>query len=120
MNDQRFRPEHRLRRPADFDRVYRSTAFAADEWLVVRGCPNGLSYTRLGVSVSRKVGNAVVRNRWKRLLREAFRQNRALLPIGLDLVARPRRDASPEFHGVFASLPQLARRIAKSLRMRSP
>ena len=82
MSDQRFRRPQRIRRQSDFDRVFNSTAYAADEWLVVRGCRNGLPFSRLGVSVSRKVGNAVLRNRWKRLLREAFRQNRSALPRG--------------------------------------
>ena len=42
--------------------------------------------TRLGITVTRKVGNAVVRNRIKRLVREVFRQHRARLPPGLDIV----------------------------------
>ena len=119
-SDQRFQRSQRLRRQSDFDRVFDSTAFAADEWLVVRGCRNGLPFSRLGVSVSRKVGNAVLRNRWKRLLREAFRQNQSVLPQGLDLVARPRRGARPEFQGVSVSLPRLTRRIAQSLRTHCP
>jgi ribonuclease P protein component len=50
--------------------------------------------TRLGLSVSRKVGSAVVRNRVKRLLREAFRTSASALPPGLDLVvvARPHQE----------------------------
>ena len=48
---------------------------------------------RLGVSVGRKVGGAVVRNRIKRLLREAFRAEARLLPPGTDAVIVARRDA---------------------------
>lgn len=44
------------------------------------------SPTRLGITVTRKIGNAVMRNRIKRLVREAFRRNRSRLPSGLDLV----------------------------------
>ncbi len=45
---------------------------------------NECGYPRLGVSVGRICGNAVVRNRWKRLLREAFRQNQDKIPAGFD------------------------------------
>ena len=84
--------------------------------LVVYGLENGLPHARLGLSVSRKVGNAVVRNRWKRLLREAFRLQLAELPSGLDLVIGPRADATPELDGLKDSLRQLARRIDQRLK----
>lgn len=50
---------------------------------------------RLGLSVSRKVGNAVSRNRIKRLLREFFRLHYELMPKGVDLVAVAKREAGP-------------------------
>ena len=95
MIDRRFRfPRcYRIRRQAEFDRVYSQNVYAADRTLVVQGCTSGLPSARLGLSVSRRVGNAVVRNRWKRAIREAFRQQRGWLPAGLDLVVRPRRGA---------------------------
>jgi ribonuclease P protein component len=111
----RFRPQDRIRKQADFDRIYQARVFAADETLVVNGDANGLDHCRLGLSVSRKVGTAVVRNRWKRLIREAFRQSRDELPAGLDLVVRPQQKAVPEFHAVRRSLTSLARRIASRL-----
>lgn len=121
MNDDRsartgrFPKQVRLRKQAEFDRVFGSKAYAADEVLVVNGATNEDGLTRIGLSVSRRVGNAVVRNRWKRLIREAFRTQQAELPKGLDLVARPRRGATPNLEAIRRSLRSLAERIARRL-----
>ena len=85
---------NRLSRSADFDRVYREGRSHASRHLVVYAFPRGPSGEdgpRLGVSVGRKVGGAVERNRMKRLLREAFWATAGELPEGYDfvLVARP-------------------------------
>jgi ribonuclease P protein component len=77
---------------------------------------NGLEYSRIGLSVSREVGRAVVRNRWKRLLREAFRLSRERLPSGLDFVAIPRTDAKPELKSLAKSLVDLSWRLSKRLK----
>ena len=105
--------QSRLRKQEEFDRVYRSKSYAADDVLVMNGCPNGSDRSRLGLAISRKVGNAVLRNRWKRLIREVFRTHRAKLPRGFDFVVRPRRGAEPDFASIAVSLPNLARRIAR-------
>lgn len=55
--------------------------------------PNGLVQTRLGITVTKRVANAVGRNHIKRRLREAFRKNRSQLPPGLDVVAIARQKA---------------------------
>ena len=116
MDDQRFLPEHHIRQGADFDRAYHRRASASDPYLLVFGCPNGMSHARLGLSVSRKVGGAVVRNRWKRLIREAFRVSRSELPEGVDLVVIPRGGgAEPELANLRRSLCRLARRVASKL-----
>jgi ribonuclease P protein component len=112
---QRFRPQHRLRSGADFKRVYARRCSAGDSLLVVYGCENDLPHARLGLSVSRKVGGAVLRNRWKRLLREAFRLQLAQLPAGVDLVIVPRAQVEPELKALMGSLSQLARRVSGRL-----
>jgi len=115
MPDLSFRPEHRIRKQEDFERIYQARIFAADDVLVANGDANNLPHPRLGLSVSKKVGNAVVRNRWKRLIREAFRLSREQLPAGIDLIVRPQKGAVPDFEAISRSLPALARRIAKRL-----
>ena len=115
MTDQSFPKEHRILKQSEFDRVYAGNAYSADDVLVIRGCRNGLEYSRLGLSVSRRVGSAVVRNRWKRLLRETFRTRQKRIPGGYDFVVRPRRGARPDFRAVARSLPQLSQRVARRL-----
>jgi ribonuclease P protein component len=67
--------------------------------------------TRLGITVTRKVGNAVVRNRIKRLVREVFRQHRDRLPSGLDLVFVAKQQAAgAEFAAVLDDFEALVRR----------
>mgnify|MGYP005849200191 CR=1 FL=1 len=115
MTDERFRKSARLRLQAEFDRVHASRTFAADEVLVVRACRNGLDWSRLGILVSKRVGGAVARNRWKRLIREAFRRSRGEIPPGLDLLVRPRQGADADFLAVRRSLVRLCGRIAARL-----
>ncbi|MFN0020412.1 MAG: ribonuclease P protein component [Pirellulaceae bacterium] len=110
-----FPKDLHLRKDADFQRVYVARVYAADDVLVVNGCENALAHPRLGLSVSRKVGNAVVRNDWKRRIREAFRLSREVLPAGVDFVVRPQKEAVLDFHAIAKSLPELAARIARKL-----
>jgi len=111
----RFRADDHLRKQADFDRVYHARIYAADDVLIVNACPNGLDCSRLGLSIGAVVGNAVTRNRWKRIIREAFRLSRQQLPTGLDLVVRPQKGARPDFRAVNRSLPALAARIVRRI-----
>ncbi len=115
MCHQRFLPQHRIRRPADFRRAYRRRCSAADGLLVVYGHSNGLPHPRLGISASRRLGGAVLRNRWKRLVREAFRLTRGRLPRGIDLVVVPRPEVTPALAALVESLPRLATRVAQKL-----
>jgi ribonuclease P protein component len=111
---QTFGLSKRLKRPAEFRAVYAYRARAADGRLVVYVRPNGLAEARLGVSVGKRCGGAVRRNRIKRLLREAFRTGGTeALPPGYDLVIVPlgRDYTSAEIRERFASLvPQAVQR----------
>jgi ribonuclease P protein component len=111
----RFRPAEHLRRPGDFRRVYDRRRSVSDGWLIVYACENGLPHLRLGLSVSRKVGPAVRRNRLRRLYREAFRLSRHELPTGLDLILIPRRPDDPPLGDLKQSLKRLVSQVAQRL-----
>jgi ribonuclease P protein component len=90
----RFPKSSRLRNTQQFQRVFAARSSVADDTLLLFAVPNDLPHCRLGLSVSKKVGNAVIRNRWKRLIREAFRTTQSVLPYGLDLVVLPQRNVN--------------------------
>jgi ribonuclease P protein component len=116
MPDQRFPKEMRLRSRTDFRRVYERKCWAGDSLVRIAGELGELSHARIGLSVGRVVGNAVRRNRWKRLLREAFRLSRQKLPPGLDFIVVPRENVKPELRPLMESLVNLTWRVAKRLK----
>jgi ribonuclease P protein component len=109
------RKRGRLSRSGDFDRVYREGRSHANRYLVLYAFPRSDEASegiRLGISVSRKVGDATERNAVKRALREAFWAFDAELPTDHDfvLVARPDSSALVEREGtsgISASLQEL-------------
>jgi ribonuclease P protein component len=105
----------RLSRSAEFERVYRQGRSKGNRFLVLYAFPRETPADegpRLGLSVSRRVGSAVERNRVKRTLREAFWQEAERLPPGSDyvVVARPdarelaAREGTPGVRGALAQL----------------
>jgi ribonuclease P protein component len=92
-------PHDRLRRNADFQRVYKSGRTYAGRLLVVRIAPNDRDTSRVGFVVTKAVGNAVARNRQRRRLREALR-GFDITP-GFDIVINARKSAAD---ASFASL----------------
>jgi ribonuclease P protein component len=116
----RFPRRLRVRKGEDFTAIIRDGFFAADAVLVVnlRRIPPGPDKltgiapdrvppslpTRFGVTIPKKHGCAVVRNQWKRWLREAFRSQRREWPAGLEIVARPRRGAEADYEKIRQSL----------------
>jgi ribonuclease P protein component len=106
----------RLSRSAEFERVYRQGRSKGNRFLVLYAFARSEGADdagpRLGLSVSRRVGGAVERNRVKRVLREAFWQEAERLPAGSDyvVVARPdardlaAREGMPGMRGALAEL----------------
>ena len=85
-DDERFRKAERLRQREEFLETHRSGERASSEHFVVYGRPNTAEFARLGITASTKVGNATVRNWWKRQIREIFRRNKREFPGGFDFV----------------------------------
>ena len=88
--DQRFRWDERLHRKSDFKRVFKEGRRIGKSGLTMWVCPRDAAEApgkaRLGLAIPKAYGNAVARNRLKRLIREAFRLNKAHLPPGIDMV----------------------------------
>ena len=98
-----------LRKRSDFDRVFGHKRSHADRVLVIYGMSNGLNVSRLGLVVSKKVGKAHQRNRWKRLIREVFRHEQHRIVEPLDLVIIPRQGVEPDFDSIRRSFRKLVK-----------
>jgi ribonuclease P protein component len=121
----RFRPLQRLRLQRDIQRVRRGRCRASNRNLLIYAWPNALGRTRLGLAVGKKLGSAPLRNRQKRLIREAFRLGQHDLPEGYDLlcvVLQVERPSLEDYQRWLSKLvPAAVRQCkARSTRRRSP
>jgi ribonuclease P protein component len=80
----------KLRRRAEFKKVYERGIRLRGRFMTCFALPNAVGSPRLGIAASQKIGNAVTRNRAKRLVRELFRAHKPL--TGIDIVVIPRRE----------------------------
>ena len=87
-----------LKKNQDFQRVYKSGKSYANKYLVMYVLKNNLDRNRIGVSVSKKVGNSVVRHRLARLIRESFRLRGEEFQSGLDIVVIARNTAKGKYY----------------------
>ena len=87
--DQTLSKHQRIKRWSELSRLLREGRAVRTDFWTLRWSPNALGYPRLGVITGKRLGSAPARKRWRRLVREAFRRNKALIPKGLDLVVVP-------------------------------
>ena len=84
--DRRLRRRERVRRRSDFDRAYRRGEHSRGQYVRLHWIANELPYCRLGITVGRRVGGAIARNRLKRRVREIFRNHKESFPKGRDVI----------------------------------
>lgn len=101
-----------LTRNNQFKRVYSKGKYSASAFLVIYALPNRLDNTRLGITTSKKVGNAVKRNRMRRLIRENLRMLSDQLIRGIDIVVVARKaEDSASLETIGKELRYLLRRL---------
>ena len=89
----RYPHSESLKKNRDFQLLYKEGKSRANRYLVLYVKENGLEKNRLGVSVSKKVGNSIVRHRIARLIRESYRLHEDMFNSGLDMVVIARVSA---------------------------
>lgn len=117
--DQRFRPCERLRLEKDFARVLKTGRKASDKLLVVYAAVNPFGWSRLGISIPKRIGNAVRRHYVRRRIREAFRRNKLSLPRGFDIACVARPDAAQPGARIEESLIRLANKLVPPPQVRA-
>lgn len=101
-----------IKKNYEFLRLYKNGKFYVGKFMVLYILPNKSGNKRLGITVSKKQGNSVKRNRIRRLIRENYRLIEDYIPNGYDLVFVARiTDFLPEFHEIKKEMKYLLKRL---------
>jgi ribonuclease P protein component len=92
MEDQSYRKLERITKHSRYRAIYAQGVWRSSRYFTAITCINDKEVRRLGITVTKKAGNAVQRNRIKRLIREFFRLNKCFFPIGYDVVVMAKRN----------------------------
>ena len=99
-----------LKKNRDFQKVYNNGKSLANSYLVMYVMDNGLEKNRLGISVSKKVGNSIVRHRLTRLVRESYRLSEEHFRCGIDIIVIARTSGKgKDYHEIGGALIHLGR-----------
>ncbi|MDR0841919.1 MAG: ribonuclease P protein component [Acidobacteriota bacterium] len=111
---EKFPHEIRIVRSADYRAIYKTGGKIYSSRFVLFSRGNVLGHSRLGITVSRKVGGAVVRNRVKRLFREIFRRSLNQIPSPFDMVVNAKAGcAKSDYAGLCAEFLTVVKRLKK-------
>ena len=114
MKEQSYRKSERITNRSDYRSIYDKGVWSSSQNFTRIVYSNKQGTKRLGITVTKKAGNAVKRNRIKRLIREFFRLNKALFPAGQDVVVMAKRNMPPlTYQDACRELTELFSRKAK-------
>ena len=95
MKEQAFRRTEKVTNKSSYRIIYEQGVRRSSRFFTIITCGNSMGIKRLGITVTKKTGNAVFRNRMKRLIREFFRRNKDLFPAGHDTVVMAKKNIPP-------------------------
>ena len=95
MKEQSYRKLERITNRSRYRAIYQQGVWRSSQHFTTITCINSQKAGRMGITVTKKMGNAVRRNRIKRLIREFFRLNKALFPTEHDVVIMAKRNIPP-------------------------
>ncbi|HHW31334.1 MAG TPA: ribonuclease P protein component [Clostridiaceae bacterium] len=101
-----------LKKNYEFQRVYKKGRFYVGKYMILYILPNNSEKNRLGISISRKYGKSVKRNRLKRLIKESYRQYEEFIESGYDIVVTARHNLDiPDFSAVKKEMKHLVKKL---------